>query len=199
MAEDPKLLTRRSVIKRLAALIGGTVTASQLSLLASTAAAMTEDSAPRFFGEEQFAMLTRIADLIIPETDTPGALGVGVHHFIDMMFAEWASSERQQLWVDGLAGIDDRAKEAGMDSFSAGTPAQQLELLQALDHEYFEQGYVPTFFSGLKQMVLFAYYNSETGATVELRYQAIPGDYLPCIPLNENDRGWFWNGYSYGL
>ncbi len=198
MTEDPRLLSRRSVIKRLGALIGCTMTASQLSLLATNAAA-ADHSDPSFFDEEQFSMLTTIADLIIPETDTPGARAVGVHHFIDMMFAEWASSERQELWVDGLAGIDERAKEAGMGSFSDGNSEQQFELLQALDHEYFEQGYVPTFFSGLKQMVLFAYYNSQTGATVELRYQAIPGDYLPCVPLSENDRGWFWNGYSYGL
>ena len=81
----------------------------------------------------------------------------------------------------------------------AALQKQQFELLQALDREYFEQGYVPTFFSGLKQMVLFAFYNSEVGATVELRYQAIPGDFVPCMPYSEGDRAWFWNGYSYGL
>ena len=198
MAEDPRLLTRRAAIKRLGALIGCTMTASQLSLLATNAAA-ADHSDPSFFDEEQFAMLTRIADLIVPETETPGALSVGVHHFIDMMFANWASAQRQANWVEGLAGIDARAKEAGMESFSAGTADQQLALLRAIDHEYFEQGYVPTFFSGLKQMVLFAFYNSEIGATAELRYRAVPGDFVPCMPYSEGDRAWFWNGYSYGL
>ncbi len=198
MTRDVSKLTRRAAIKRLGALVGCTLTASQLSLLATNAAA-ADHSDPSFFDEEQFTMLTRIADLIIPETVTPGALGVGAHHFIDMMFAEWASSERQETWKEGLAGIDARAKEAGMDSFNAGTPQQQIGFLRALDHEYFEQGYVPTFFSGLKQMVLFAYYNSEAGATVELRYQAVPGDFVPCMPYSEGDAAWFWNGYSYGL
>ncbi len=198
MPKDAETLTRRAAIKRLGALIGCTMTASQLSLLAANAAA-ADHSDPVFFDEQQFAMLTRIADLIIPETDSPGALGAGVHHFIDMMFAEWASAERQAQWIDGLAGIDERAREAGMDSFSAGTSQQQFDLLRSLDHEYFEQGYVPTFFSGLKQMVLFAYYNSEVGATIELRYQAVPGDFVPCMPYSEGDRAWFWNGYSYGL
>ena len=195
MTKDASLLTRRTAIKRLAALVGSTMTATQLSLLAKTAAAMSPDSQPRFFGDEQFSMLTRI----IPQTDTPGAVAAGVHHFIDMMFAEWASSERQESWIEGLAGIDARAVEAGMDGFNAGSADQQFSLLLTLDEEYFEGGYEPTFFSGLKQMVLFAYYNSEAGATLELRYQPIPGDFLPCVPLGEDDRAWFWNGYSYGL
>ena len=198
MTDDDRRLTRRDAIKRLGALIGGTITASQLSLLATNAAA-ADHSDPAFFDEEQFAMLTRIADLIMPETDTPGALGVGAHHFIDMMFAEWASSERQTEWQEGLAEIDSRARNAGMDSFLDGSEQQQFELLQTLDKEFFEGGYEPTFFGRLKQMVLFAYYNSEVGATVEMRYLPIPGDYQPCLPYKEGDRAYFWNGYSYGL
>ncbi len=198
MTDETRLLTRRTAIKRLGALIGCTMTASQLSLLATNAAA-ADHSDPSFFDEEQYAMLTRIADLIIPETDTPGALGVGAHRFIDMMFAEWASAERQADWIEGLAEIDARARGIGMDSFIEGTAEEQLELLRTLDKEYFEGGSQPTFFSGLKLMVVFAYYNSEIGATVELQYQPMPGDYRPCVPLAEIGRGWFWNGYSYGL
>ncbi len=198
MTKDVSLLTRRAAIKRLGALIGCTMTASQLSLLATNAAA-ADHSDPSFFDEDQFAMLSRIADLIIPETDTPGALGAGVHHLIDMMFAEWASADRQANWIEGLAGIDARAREHGMDSFMDGSAEEQFELLRTLDKEYFDGGNQPTFFSGLKLMVVFAYYNSETGATVELQYLPMPGDYRPCVPLEEIGRGWFWNGYSYGL
>ena len=199
MTRQTSLLTRRSAIKRLLAVFGGAMTATQIDLLTNTAAAMTQDSAPVFFDQQQLSMLSRIVDLIIPETDTPGALGVGVHHFIDLMFAEWASGERQARWVEGLADIDHRAKTLGMDSFSAGSAAQQTELLQALDRESFAQDQGATFFAELKKMVLFAYYSSEVGATIELKYQAIPVDYLPCVPLQEVGRAWFWNGYSYEL
>lgn len=199
MAKKPRLLTRRSALKRLLASFGGATTVAQIDLLTRAAAAMTKDTAPRFFDEKQFATLARIVDLIIPETDTPGALTVGVHHFIDLMFAEWASEDRQAHWVDGLADIENRSRTLGMDSFYAGSAAQQTELLQALDKESFAQRDDVTFFSELKKMVLFAFYSSETGATVELKYQAIPGDYLPCVPMDEIGRAWFWNGYSYEL
>ena len=173
MTDNTRPLTRRTAIKRLGALIGCTMTASQLSLLATNAAA-ADHSDLSFFDEEQFAMLTRIADLIIPETDTPGALGANVHHFIDMMFAEWASADRQASWIEGFTGIDSRARENGMSSFIEGSAEEQFELLRTLDREYFEGGSQPTFFSGLKLMVVFAYYNSEIGATVELQYQPRP-------------------------
>ena len=78
MADDPTLLTRRTAIKNAVALIGGTLTATQLGLLSDSFAAIARDETPRFLNREQFAMLSRVADLVIPETDTPGALGVGM-------------------------------------------------------------------------------------------------------------------------
>jgi len=199
VADDPNLLTRRSVLKRAAALFGGSVTATQLSLLMRSVAAMAEDTTPRFLNQEQFSMIERIVDLIIPETDTRGALGAGVHHFIDLMLADWASPQRRARYVAGLEDIDRRARQSGADSFSASSTAQQTVLLQTLDKETFAQDAIDTFFGEFKKMVLFAYYSSETGATIELRYQRIPGDYRPCVPLDEIGRAWFWNGYSYDL
>lgn len=199
MADNSFLLTRRSAIKRAVALLGGTLTAAQLGLLTESVAAMTEDSEPRFLNQDQFLMLERIVDLIIPETDTPGALGANVHHFIDLMLAEWASPQRQARYVTGLEDIDRRARESGADSFSAGSTTRQTELLRTLDKEAFANGSADAFFGELKKLVLFAYYSSEPGATVELRYQRIPGDYLPCVPIEDTDRAWFWNGYSYEL
>jgi len=199
MAEDPTLLTRRSALKHAVALVGGTLSVTQLGLLSKSVAAMTPDAAPRFLNQKQFLILQRTVDLIIPETDTPGALGANAHHFIDLMLADWASPERQARYVDGLADIDRRASELGADSFSASSPAQQVELLQTLDKESFAPGSGDAFFGELKKMILFAYYSSEPGATLELRYQRIPGDYLPCVPLEDDSRAWFWIGYSHGL
>ena len=199
MNEDTATLTRRSAIKRLLALIGGTMTAAQVSLLSDSAVALADDSAPLFLDEDRLSMLGRIVDIIIPETGTPGALGVGVHRFIDMMLAEWASEERQARWIEGLADIDRRATAAGMENFVSGSAEQQFELLRALDKEAFSDDGDGAFFSELKKMVVFAYYSTEVGATVEMAYQPVPGLYQPCIPLEDDGRAWYWNGYSYGL
>ena len=199
LADNSTLLTRRTAIKNAVALLGGTLTATQLGLLSDSFAAIAEDAPPRFLCPEKFAMLSRIADLIIPETDTPGALGVGAPHFIDMMLADWASPSRQARYVAGLDNIDKRARDAGASSFSASTTEQQMVLLRALDKEFFAENSTDPFFGELKKMVLFAYYSSEAGATVELRFQRIPVDYLPCVPMTDDSHAWFWSQYNYGL
>jgi len=199
LAEDPIRLTRRGALKHAVALVGGTLSVTQLGLLSQSVAAIRPDAEPRFLNQKQFLILQRTVDLIIPETDTPGALAVNAHHFIDLMLAEWASPERQARYVDGLEDIDRRARGMGSDSFFASPPALQVELLQSLDKEAFAPDAADAFFGELKKMVLFAYYSSEPGATLELRYQRIPGDYLPCVSLEDDSRAWFWIGYSNGL
>lgn len=200
MNEKTRPLSRRTALKGAASLIGGSLAAAQLGPLASrAAAAAAEDAPPAFFGEAQFELLERLVDLVIPETDTPGARGAGVHYFIDLMMSEWASPARQQRYVAGLEAIDARAAASGTDGFLAAAPGAQLDLLRALDGEAFATGAPDTFFKEFKRMVLFGYYSSEAGATVELRYEPIPGRYRTCVPIDDIGRAWFWLGFSHGL
>jgi gluconate 2-dehydrogenase gamma chain len=200
MNENSTFLTRRKAIQGAAALIGGTLTVAQLGSLASRAAvAATENSPPLFFDRTQFSIIERVVDLIIPETDTPGAHAAGVHHLIDLMLAEWASPERQARYVQGLQDLDARAKDNGAEDFASASAAQQLQELLTLDREAYAEGAPDTFFRGLKKLVLFGYYSSEAGATIELQYEQMPGDYRACMPIEDSGRAWFWLGFSHEL
>src|SRR5919204_3077642 len=44
----------------------------------------------RTLNRDQQALVTDIAEMIIPETDTPGAQSVKVPEFIDLILTEWA-------------------------------------------------------------------------------------------------------------
>jgi len=193
------MLTRRSAIRNAVLLLGGAIPAAQLGLLESVLAATGAEAKPRFLNPDQLAMVERIVDLVIPETDTPGAVSAGTHRFIDVMLAEWASSDTQQEFVAGFESIDQRATELGIESFLGGSAEQQVEVLRVLDREAFADGAPDTFFRRLKKLVLFTYFSSEPGATQALRFDPFPGDYQPCVPLKDNDRAWFWLGYSYDL
>jgi hypothetical protein len=200
MDKQPAALTRRQAIQGAASLIGGTIAVAQLGPLASRAAlAQSENSLPVFFDQSQFSIVERVVDLIIPESDTPGAHVAGVHHFIDLMLAEWASPERQGRYVQGLRSINERARADAANDFVSLSAAEQLSLLQALDREAHIDNSPDTFFREFKKLVLFGYYTSEVGATVELRFAPIPGDYEPCVPIEDPQRAWFWLGYGYGL
>jgi hypothetical protein len=178
-------LTRRAAIRNAVALLGGTVTAAQLGPLASAVAAINGETAPRFLSEAQFEMVGRIVDLVIPETDTAGAFGAGVHRFIDMMLADWASAATRKRYVEGLGDIDRRAGD-----FSSGSRDKQTELLLRLDREAFAADSGETFFKDLKTLILFGYYSSEEGASAELRFDRLPGAYRSCVPYDEIGRSW---------
>ena len=199
MSEESRTLTRRTALRNAVLLLGGAIPAAKLGALESVLAATAVESKPRFLNSDQLAMIERIADLIIPETDTPGAVSAGAHRFIDVMLAEWASPDTQHQFVAGFESIDRRATEYGMPSFLGGSAEQQFEVLRALDREAFADGAPDMFFRRLKKLVLFAYFSSEPGATQALRFDRFPGDYQPCLSLEDDGRAWFWLGYAYDL
>lgn len=200
MNKNQDLLTRRKAILGAASLVGGTFAAGQLgTVLSRAAAAAAADEAPAFFDQDQFALLERIVDVMIPETDTPGARAVGVHHFIDMMLAKWASPERQARYVLGLERLDADVERSGGERFVDLPPARQLEVLRTVDAAAFADDAGDAFFVELKRMVLFSYYSSEVGATRELQYEPLTGPYRPCMPVDDDVRAWFHLGFRYGL
>jgi len=202
MSEGSGTLTRRAALQRFTAVAGGAITAATCNgLLVRAAAAADSQSAPVFFDDDRFALLKRMVDLMIPETDTPGAVGAGVHYFIDLMLAEWASEDRRKRYADGLALISRRAREAGVAGLVSGSTERQVAFLASVDSEAFAGDRADGFFPELKRMVLFAYYSSHAGATEELQYQYLVPDYQACAPIDEVGEGrtWFWLNFSHGL
>lgn len=197
------MVTRRKALQGAAALVGGSLAATQMgAFMGRAAVAADEGAAPAFFDSEQFALLERIVDVMIPETDTPGAQSVGVHYFIDLMMAEWASSERQGRYVDGLQDLNTRLREAEGEEFLVTSQESQLAALRRVDQQAFEinaNEASHSFYKELKRLVLYSYYSSEAGATIELQYEALTPEYKACVPIEDIGRAWFWMGFPGGL
>lgn len=197
---DDLLLTRRQAIQGAASLVGGTIATTQIGMVLSRAAiAAEEDAPPVFFDNDQFALLERVVDVMIPETDTPGAHSVGVHYFLDLMLEEWASPNRQARYVQGLQSMGNRLDEIGGEDYLSASTTAQLNALSTLDAGAFADDSGDAFFREFKKLVLFCYYSSEAGATVELQYEALTPDYKACVPIDDIGRAWFWLGFSHGL
>lgn len=179
-------ITRREALKGLIALVGGTVGVAEL-LPVATAAMADTDSPPQFLDTDQFALLGRVVDLMIPETDTPGAYGVGVHRFIDMMLAEYAAEDRQTRLLQALRDLE----KASGGRFVELSPGQQLDVLATVDREAFANRDSSHAYRMLKRMILFGYYTSEIGASVELRFVPYPGTAQGCVPVDSFDRAPF--------
>src|SRR5437588_7491405 len=137
----------------------------------------------------QSETVATIAELIIPTTDTPGARAAQVHRFIDLLLAEWAPDDDRKQFLDGLADVDARARAASAADFRSASEAQRVAILTALDAEAQEARKAkadgkPHFFDHMKFVTVYGYCTSEAGATAELHYEAIPGAFDPCAPMD---------------
>jgi gluconate 2-dehydrogenase gamma chain len=138
----------------------------------------------------QAATVAAVAEMIIPETDTPGAGAARVHAFIDLLLAEWLPDDARAHFLAGLADVDARARAAFGGDFLAGTEAQRTAILTQLDAQAPaqrrpHQGAPRPFFAQMKWLTLYGYYSSDVGAKGELRYEAVPGSYDGCAALRD--------------
>jgi hypothetical protein len=155
----------------------------------------------RTLNPHQNATVVTMTDLIIPETDTPGAKVVRVNEFIDLILTEWAHDDERQNFLSGLDDIDKRSNAIFGENFVDVTPVQQAAVLSELDqryainredraaHPYVRRPHNPQltgdFFGVVKRLTLYGYYTSEVGFTQELRKQIIPGAYHGCTAVSD--------------
>ncbi len=187
-------MTRRDALKSAVALFGGSIALAQLGPVAH-AMAVAEQSGPRFLSPDQLSVLNRAVDIIIPRTDTPGAAAAGVHYFIDSMLADWANDESRERMSSAIADIDAKSQDTHGKRFVELDNDQQSVLLEAMDNEIYalpDDADVP--FGMLKWATIFGYYTSEVGASVELKFNPIPGPSPGCVPFKEDDRAWYKHG-----
>jgi glucoside 3-dehydrogenase (cytochrome c) hitch-hiker subunit len=115
----------------------------------------------RTLNAEQQALVTNIAELIIPETDTPGATSVKVPEFIDLILTEWADDAERAAFLAGLADIDARASAFGASRFVNLTPDKKTEQLAALDALRDDRAGAGRAFGRLKRLTVYGYFTSK--------------------------------------
>ena len=183
----PASTGRRASLLRLAGLCGLALSGDVLAAVG----AAKDKAKPGLLAGELLALTGVLAELIIPATDTPGALAAGAHHTISHLLNVCETPARQQQFLAGLARIDAVAIEQGGKPFVKLAPAKQVALLRALDQAASPfNGTDKQFFTQLKRYTLFAYYTSEAGATRELAYLPVPGGYKGNVPVRKTTRTW---------
>ena len=86
---------------------------------------------PSFFTADEHAVLSRLTDVIIPETDTPGASRAGVPEYIDRVVT--ANKEHQPLARAGLAWLIAEARSPFSRDYLSLDESQHAALLQPLE------------------------------------------------------------------
>jgi len=185
MKQVTESLNRRDVLQ-LAAMFGLTLTVPSLAAQ-STAQPLTTD---------EMTLIGEVSELIIPTTDTGGALAAGAPDFVKMMLAGWFTAAERDNFMAGLRDFSAGARR------QYGKPFAQLSAQQK--DEYFggllAAAEAPRAASGsarpahapfvvlMKRLTIFGYYTSEIGATKELQQRIAVAQYEPAAVIQPGER-----------
>jgi gluconate 2-dehydrogenase gamma chain len=201
-------MNRREALARVAGLMGGTLSASTLLAIRKGLAAGTGHSAttsavskPANLSASQRDIISGVVDVMIPRTDTPGAVDVGVPGFIDLMLRDVYTQADRDRYLAGLTEFDATALSQNGTKFVALELQQQVALVRKFHdaavgeerrlrsaHTHLQRPFILM----TKELTLLGFFTSQVGATQVLQYVAVPGSYHGCIPVDQAGNGKTW-------
>jgi gluconate 2-dehydrogenase gamma chain len=201
-------MNRREFLQCAAILVSG-ATASQLGIALTEEQQVYLAAAPNFntrnvnfLTEAQRRIVTAMAEVIIPRTDTPGAIDVGAPRFIELMASSWFNEEEREIFQAGLADIETRIPLEFGAPFDQLSAQQQLDIMEELeqaasDSEWYSFANVQRdfisdapFICQVKELTIWGFFTSEVGGKQVLRYNPMPMQFHGNISLSPDESSW---------
>ena len=189
---NDEMMQRREVLRRVAWMLGGAVSApAALAILQGCTPKDAAESAtafkPKFLtAPSHMDIVTEIADIIIPRTDTSGALDAGVPAFIDLVLADVYPRDAQERFTSGLA-------EFSTDKFLELERTQRVLTVQgSLAAALAGERNPKPFILMARELTLLGFYTSRVGITENMEYVAVPTAYHGCVPLSQMKKHVYW-------
>lgn len=183
---------RRAFLQRLGTMLG-VATVATLAAGSSLNVALAYQpklnsaaKAGKIFSLKQMKILERVAETILPRTDTPGAADLDCHGFVDHQLANCYTEQDRENYLSAVNLFD--------KSFISLSPeARQKKLIDLEAGKGFDENQRNQF-RALKSLIVFGYFTSEYGASKALRYDPVPGGFK-VIPYKPGDKGWGSHAY----
>ncbi len=195
-------MDRRSALKKTGLFAGAAVAIpAMFSLLQACKIENRLTWQPEFFTEEEAKTIASLVDMILPRTDTPGALDVKVDVFIDKVIAQTYDTEGQETIRKEIAAFNMDCLENYGGSFIDLNEAKRTDVLLAAEKTSgkFNPGIWGKtigeqepigFYRSMKSMAIWAYMTSEEIGENVLNYLPVPGNFEACIPVSEVGNRW---------
>lgn len=201
-------MNRRELLKRTAMVVGGYASSSVCQAVLAGVDGGVGITNP-IFNATQKRQTAVLAELIIPETDTPGAIAAGVPQFVELMVSDWYTDREREIFLGGLNSQDQFCMDGFSKPFLDCTEDQRISALEQAENE--AKDYKPKkdaqtgdgegsllaskedeekpFFNKIRELTVLGYYTSEVGAKEELRYDPMPMEYGD-IDFSDVGRQW---------
>ena len=172
-------MKRRDAIKNATVLLGYTMAVGTSAAIMNGCKAEPKiDYTPEFLSMDQLKNVMHLAERIIPQTDTPGAIAAGVHTFIDQTISRFWEKEDQDKMIAGLDVFSESIQQEYGKDFYQLDPSKQDVIVGTLAQE---EGEV-TLFKAMRELTVSGFFTSELGQTEVLNYNPVPGPYQGCVP-----------------
>ena len=175
---------------------------TQIAPVAAAEAGTAGEWTPLLFDEHQNETVVALAELIIPETDTPGAKAAKVNEYIDLMLHDVDPDKGHEFlkglgWLDGYAirlhdapfvaldATDQTAILEALDAAGGSGPTGQASMFEtvvnaqptaAADTDSTDLAVGAAFFKRLKRLTIEGYYTSRIGIA-ELNKHGVPSTF----------------------
>ena len=194
-------MERRELLKQIAILTGGAFIGGEFLLSGCKAGAKVEAG----FTPATIAFLDEVGETIIPATQTPGAKAAQVGELMKVMVTDCYTAKEQTAFTNGIVQLEDACKKMHGKSFMDCDVKQRTDLLLSLEKEAKafnekvgrenegkkEEDQAPQhYYTMIKQLTLFGFFTSKTGATETLRFIQVPGKYDGAYPYKKGDKAW---------
>lgn len=187
-------MKRREAFKNLSLFVYGSLTLPASSLLNSCSPASKEVNwNPKYLNTDEAFFLSEISNTIIPNTEFPGAIAVGVPTEIENYIFNVFEDNKIQSFREELNQLDEYLNNLNSNkSFYDSTLGEKTKILNELQKSPDKKTYREIYIK-LKSSVATSYFRSEVGATQVLKYNGpsvVLGNYKGCIPLEEVGKTW---------
>ena len=129
----------------------------------------------------QLALVGAIADTILPRTDTPGAIDVGVPAFINVIVAENYSDTDRSAFLAGLDAIEAQAKTAGAP-FVDLAPSARAATIESIESPTDRRAEPARTYWRLKGLIVHGYFTSERVMNEVFKVDIMPGKFEGAAP-----------------
>ena len=213
-------MQRRTALKNIGLSFGALTLSSTVVSLFESCQTGAAAWSPEFFTAEQAGFVSKVIDVMLPTTITPGANDLNLTQFMDGYMQYVASPEdrtfaqmalpivsKLTLEAAGKTKADDITNEdidVQLNRFLRADEATQEARGKALDvwaeatenGETLvlpEEGAAQAMINSLRRLAIFSFKNSEVIGETVLAYAPVPGEQKGCISVEEATGGRAWS------
>ncbi len=139
---------------------------------------------PILLSKERYQFLQQLTDVLLPETDTPGAVEFGVPELLESIAGKCYTSQDQKSFEDQLTLLYQTLEG---NEFVESNADKKQTLVHQMEKEASNNSELNNAYQSIKSKIITCYLGTEYVGTNLLNYLPVPGEYEPCIPASSLD------------